>query len=518
MSEGTANRPRILIVEDELLVAEDMRRHLTDLGYDVVGIGESAEQAVLLAEQSHPDLVLLDIRLKGRMDGIVAGEEIRRRWQIPIVYLTASTNDDTLARAKATGPYGYLTKPFRPEGLNATILVALHQHRLSRELFMERTWLTTVLGSLSDGVIATDAEGRVRYLNAAAQALIGLEHAVAVGKPIEEVYHLTSLTGDPVPECQLRKALATASLVSKERFVLNQPGGKTVPIEDSAGPIVENGSLIGAVSVFLDISARLRREQEQMNERERLEDEVLQTAQALGQTRVELRALSAHLMTAQEEERRRVARELHDDLGQLSSIIDIEANSLEQQLTLSSAAKASMTRLRTHIQELSDRLREVSHRLHPSIIEDLGLPTALQSLVEEYRQQQLEVALIVRNPPTHLPVELATALYRIAQEALRNAVKHAREAPVRISLLGSADEVQLHVEDAGPGFTLRDARASEGLGLLSMQERARLAGGTLLVRTQPGEGTLIQVRIPTGTLNAEEKQLKPNQKRPMPSI
>lgn len=136
---ANGNRPKILVVEDEQVVALDLEQSLTGLGYEVVAVTHSGQSALQHAEQWGPDLVLMDIQLEGTLDGIAAAQKIRERWQIPVVFVTANTNEETLARAKAAGPYGYLLKPFRPKELNATILVALQQHRLTRELFTEHS-------------------------------------------------------------------------------------------------------------------------------------------------------------------------------------------------------------------------------------------------------------------------------------------------------------------------------------------------------------------------------------------
>jgi len=132
---------RILVAEDEQVVAMDLQRSLTGLGYVVAGIAESGRQAVRMAGEMHPDLVLMDVKLRGKMDGIAAAEEIRRRWQIPVVYTTAYSSDETIERAKATGPLGFLVKPFRTGELHASIAMALNQHRLAREVLASRAWL-----------------------------------------------------------------------------------------------------------------------------------------------------------------------------------------------------------------------------------------------------------------------------------------------------------------------------------------------------------------------------------------
>ena len=497
MNGPAANRPRILIVEDERVVAMDLEGSLLSLGYDVVGTTESATEAIQLAGKLRPDLVLMDVQLDGSTDGIAAAEGIRSEWQVPVVFVTANTNEETLARAKATGPYGYLIKPFHVKELNATILVALHQHRLTRELFAEQTWLTTMLNSLSDCVIATDGEGCIRYLNPAAGTLTGWTRPEALGKAIEDVYPLTTLKGEPVKHCQLRKALASAAPIPNERFLVRTRKGLFVPVEDAAAPILQRGQAIGAVTVFRDITDRLRQEREQEEERDRLEEQVQLTSEALGQTRAELRALSGHLMTAQEEERRRLAHELHDDLAQRTAMMEMGAHQLEALLPAADAeAQGLLRELREQVSALSQGLREVSSRLYPSILADLGLSAALRSLIADFQQTGMNVSLRMQDVVMPVPLATATALYRITQEALRNAVKHAVGAPVRINLSEKDKELLLTIEDAGSGFNWTEAKARGGLGLLSMQERARLAGGTLLLRTAPGKGTLVSVRVP----------------------
>ncbi len=489
-------RPKILIVEDEPIVAMDLDRSLVELGYEVTGVAESERQAIRLVEQCHPDLVLMDIQLKGGTDGIAAADEIRDRWQIPVVFVTANVNVETLARAKAAGPYGYLTKPFRINELNATIVIALHQHRISRELFAERGWLKVLLESITDGVIATDADGVVRFINSAAQSLTGSNTSEALGRHIKEVYRLTTLSGEPVEECQLLKAIASAAPVPKERFLLRTRGGAEIPVEDAAAPILERGRVIGAVTVFLDISDRLHLEKEQQSARETLEQQVHVTSAELGATQAELRALSVHLMAAQEEERRRIARELHDDLGQRTAVLGFEIDRVLQMADGSGEIRDALGKIQDRLADLCDGLREVSHQLHPSILTDIGLPAALRALVTELRERGRKVKLTLQDDVTELPQESATALYRITQEAFRNIAKHAPEGTIRVALARRKDEIELRIEDAGPGFDLNEVRAKGGLGLLSMQERARSVGGRLLLHSRAGDRTLVLVRVP----------------------
>ncbi|HEX2723995.1 MAG TPA: response regulator, partial [Gemmatimonadaceae bacterium] len=260
-------KPKILIVEDEQIIAVDLERNLTHMGYHVVGVAARKDEAVRLTGDTCPDLVLMDIQLEGQEDGIAAAAEIRRKWRIPVVFLTANTSDFVVNQAKVVGPLGYVAKPFTKAELSATIAVALQQDHTARNLFAENDWLTTLLASLTDGVIATDRDATVRFMNPVAERLTGWSSAEAQGRPIEEVYALLTPEGQRVPMCQLRRALATQQAVNRERFMLVSRAGRRFFIEDAAAPIRNSsGEVVGAATIFLDVTERLAAEQE----RERL--------------------------------------------------------------------------------------------------------------------------------------------------------------------------------------------------------------------------------------------------------
>ena len=468
---------------------------LARAGHAIVGTAESYEEAVLLAEKHSPNLVLMDIKLRGERSGIAAAATIRERWQIPVIFLTANADEETLRDARRAGPYGFLTKPFRNEELTETIRIAIEQHGRANELFASHHWLTTLLDSLADAVIATDADALVRYMNPAAEVLTGWTPVEAEGKRIGEVYPLTDFAGQHIEYCLLKRALASGKFVAKERFILTTKPGNKVFIEDSAAPILDEAHVVGAVTIFADISGRLEIERKEELERDRLEEAAEVAAVALGQTRAELRALAADLMRTQEQERQRIARELHDDLGQQAALLAMQVEDVAKGRSVGNQA---IEHLRSQVAQLATSLREVSHRLHPSIIADLGLAEAVRNLVEQEREIGLDASFSARNVPASIPLESATALYRIAQEGLRNASKHAPGAAVRVTLSFDKKELQLRIQDAGPGFSAIEVRHRGGLGLISMQERARLAGGNLLLSSRSGEGTILLVRVPLG--------------------
>lgn len=344
------------------------------------------------------------------------------------------------------------------------------------ELFANPTWLTMMLDSINDGVIATDTEGRVQYLNKSAEQLTGWNLREIAGRRIEDICQCMSADGVPLAQCRLRAALAESAPQAKTRVLMKTRDGRAVFIEMSASPIIEGGRTIGGVTSFVAVSAGLPLEAS------------------------EAQALSGYLITAQEEERRRVARELHDDFGQLTTLVEWQVQQLTELLAVSDERSRELLRsLDQHACELEKGIREMSHRLHPTIIAELGLPAALKSLVRDFQNRGANVSLDAPRTICPMTVDKTTALYRIAQEALRNAVKHAPGAAVSVTLKIEDGELLLMIKDAGPGFDPALARTTNGLGLLSMKERARLVGGTLLLNAAPAEGTVVLVRVPQST-------------------
>jgi CheY-like chemotaxis protein len=174
----------ILIVEDNNIVMLELRSRLEETGYNVVGYAPSGFEAVKKAEEFHPDLIMMDIRLKGEMDGIDAAARIKNELDIPVIYLTAHTDDDTLQRAKFTEPYGYVIKPFEERELFSTIEMALYKHGMEKKLKESRHWLSTTLKSIGDALIATDSKGTVKIINHVAEDLTEWNYDEAYGREI----------------------------------------------------------------------------------------------------------------------------------------------------------------------------------------------------------------------------------------------------------------------------------------------------------------------------------------------
>ena len=242
----------ILVVEDEGVIALDIRATLAHLGYTVPGAVATGREAVAKVAELRPQLVLMDIHLRGDMDGVEAAREIRERFDVPVIYLTAYADPATLQRARVTEPFGYLLKPFEERELHVVIEMALHRHELERRLRESERWLAATLRSIGDSVIATDAAWHIRFMNPAAERLTGWSAAEATGRELAEVLRVSLPT------------LPRASVTGHEdvsggtaQGVLVTRDGREIQVEESSTLIRDDaGSVIGTVIAIRDVSAR----------------------------------------------------------------------------------------------------------------------------------------------------------------------------------------------------------------------------------------------------------------------
>lgn len=217
--------------------------------------------------------------------------------------------------------------------------------------------------------------------------------------------------------------------------------------------------------------------------------------------------LPERLIAAQEEERRRIARELHDDLGQRTVLIEMQAQRLSALLP-QGPAQDSLDAILDQLHSLEEGIRSLSRDLCPSPLADIDIENELRALVDNFHANGAPVRMLSRGEWPTIPREAGMTIYRIAQEALRNALRHAPGAPVYVALSLHAEDIRLTVKDHGPGFDRRTVRAKGSLGLASMFERARMAGGTLKLRTRPGEGTSLHVRVPYRKTSAPQPRVE----------
>lgn len=249
-----------MIVEDEIITAKDIKECLQDNGYVVLSIASSGEEAIKKVEEGHTDLVLMDIVLKGAMDGIETARQIHSISNIPVVYLTAFSDKNILERAKITEPFGYILKPFNERELRINIEIALYKHKMEKELKESERWLASLLNNLGEAVMATDENGIIKFMNPFAEALTGWKREDALGKPLVNVFNIISEGSDTPIEDPVIKAIRedifyglaiNSMLITKE--------GMKIPV-DIIGSTIKNDtdSIIGIALIFSDIFERTK--------------------------------------------------------------------------------------------------------------------------------------------------------------------------------------------------------------------------------------------------------------------
>ena len=256
-----------MIVEDEGVIARDIKKILEKAGYSVPAIVSSGDKVVEMVSKVRPDLILMDIMIEGSIDGVDAARQVQKRFEIPVVYLTAYGDDNTLQRARITEPYGYILKPFESRELHVAIEIALYKHKMERKLKESEQWLSTTLKNVGDGVIVTDVDGLIMFMNPAAEGLTGWIQKDALGRELNEVCRIV----DKESHIQIRDLVEKAlqnSIVSSpiENTMLIAKNKKEIFIDYNAAlNSDQKRGVIGVVLNFRDIT-EYRNMEEQIRE------------------------------------------------------------------------------------------------------------------------------------------------------------------------------------------------------------------------------------------------------------
>lgn len=494
--------PTILVVEDERLIARSVEAQLRTLGYAVAGSARSGEEAIRLAEECLPDLILMDIHLGDGVDGVQAADRIRQRQQgVPVVFLTAHADDGTLQRAKLTEPHGYVLKPFEEAELKIAIEIGLHKGRMDRRVRENERWLAATLGSIGDAVVATDSDGKVRLLNSLAEQLTGWSHSDAAGNDVRDIFQIVhERTREPVPNPAL-VALTRGEVVNtpSDTILVARDGSET-PIDGSAAPILDvNGAITGAVLVFRDITERKRFE-EHLRQAQRMEavgrlaggiahdfNNIMTVITGYSQL---LRG-NADLTAA---DRSQYLEMIHD-AGQ-------RAAGLTQQILAFSRKQMLVPRVLSlnacvlDIGLMVRRLLGANITLVTEVAPDLGRvkadPTQIGQVI-------LNLVVNARDAmPTGGRLVLATANAELDERIARD---HPDVPPGRYARLSVSDtgvgmsaDVMAHVFE--PFFTTKGVGQGTGLGLATVFGVVKQSGGHVEVESTVGAGTTFRVYLP----------------------
>jgi len=260
-----SEKANILIVEDESIEAQDLKVRLKNSGYTVSDVVATGRDAIESADKYPVNLVLMDIKLKGPMNGIEAAEKIQTQYDIPVVYLTAHADGQTLEKAKRIGPHGFILKPYEDRELLGVIETVLYKHRLDRELREKEAWLSTILMSIGDGVIATDQQGVVRFMNPVAEELSGWQESDAKAKPVEDIFKICDEQTEEMIAIPVDQVLQDGKTIQMSaNYYLISKNKQRIPVDFNIAPIRDKRSqLLGTVLNFKDMTIRKQSEKEQ---------------------------------------------------------------------------------------------------------------------------------------------------------------------------------------------------------------------------------------------------------------
>ena len=352
--------------------------------------------------------------------------------------------------------------------------------RLAHTISAQRDLLQVTLSSIGDGVIATDTEGKITFMNAVAEDMSGWRIADARGSALGSVITIINEdTREPVVN-PVTKVLETGTIVGlANHSILVSKDGRHTPIEDSAAPIRDGEAIRGVILVLTDATER------KLAERARRETEIMH-----------------RIVQAQEGERHRIARGLHDQLGQQMTALRLKVESIADRCGEMQGLEQDFAEVRSAAVDIDRDIGFLSWELKPTELEELGLDNALRTFVREWsRQYGISAEFESSISPDllgHLGLEVETNIYRIVQEALSNVLRHAEANEVSVLLQLRKGDLVLIIEDDGRGMAAEESldHSSRRIGLAGMRERAALHQGTLEIDTSPGEGTAIIVHIP----------------------
>jgi PAS domain S-box-containing protein len=509
----------IIIVEDERLIAEDIRFRLESMDYGVAGVCSSGEDAVEQIRKSQPDIVLMDIMLKGRMDGIETSEIIRRDYDLPVVYLTSHADPETLARVKLSQPYGYVMKPFIDKELKGVIETALYRSQIERLLRIREAWLSSTLESIQDGVATTDNEGTISFINDVAVQLLQHPEGSPVGRALSDVFLLFHKEDILPVDKALEKALNGDIAPFPEDLLLKNGKDRYVPIEASIAPIQDYKSIIGAVLVFRDVSQRKRIEAA-------LEDERRMLAKRVKDRTEELSIANAELARAVRLKDEFLANMSHELRTPLNAVLGMsEALQDEVYGSLNERQKKSLKIIEEsgrHLLSLINDILDVS-KIEAGKFEFQTGPVSASSAAEASlamikQSAQKKNITIDLNIDKDIPPFIADEkrLKQILVNLLTNAVKFTPEngkIGLGIKLDLNNDSLHFDVWDSGIGireenmarlfkpFVQLDSKLSRehsgtGLGLALVRRLADMHGGSVEIKSKAGEGSQFIVSIP----------------------
>ena len=488
---------RILVVEDEHIVALDIKMHLENYGYSVPAIYATGEEVLVNFELIDPLLVIMDIKLQGRLDGLETAREIKRRYRVPVVLLTAHADEATVERAKESQPFGYIIKPFEERELRTAIVVALSRHEMEQEIMRREQLFSTTLNSIGDGVVVTDTENTVQFMNPVAARMVEMKQEDCVGCAMDEILSLE------YDDDQAEDDGGVAYLVSGS--------GTRTAVDANSSPLLdETNQIRGTVWVYRDISERLasqkalRESQEQLRHAQKMEavgrlsggiahDFNNLLTVILGYTRI----LSEELQTEKVPE----PDTLINDVEGIQKAARRSVSLTRQLLAFSRRQVLKPTRV-----NLNDAVRDLEKMLRRLITEQVRLHLNLKAELSDVYVDPGQMEQVLMN----LVVNARDAMNGGGRIHIRTYNVELSEPTTTVAGRAEAGHwICLEVEDSGcgmdqdtrekifdPFFTTKEAGVGTGLGLSTVYGIVRQTNGHIDLDSTPGQGTTFRIMLP----------------------
>jgi len=466
---------KILIVEDEIIIAKNIEKSLVNFGYQVLGIILSGAEVIKKIESLKPDLVLMDIKLNGNIDGIEAAQAIKHLG-IPLIFLTAFMDQRTLEKAKKTEPFGYLLKPFEDRILFTTIETALYKNLSDKKIKEKERSLYTTLKSIGEAVITIDKNNEITFMNNTAEKICNLEFEKALGFNYKDKFNFFDTEKGQPLILDYKTSYPPGSQIVLIRDNLR------IPIEINISSITdENDSVSGLVMIFRDIS-----------ERKAIENKIFSYQE-------KLRLLVSELSIAEENERRRISKDLHDDIGQNLSLVKIKLREIEESVKNEEAIK-DLRYIRNIIDSAIKYTRSLISELSPPILYDIGLIPAVEWLTEEFKDKhKIDIVFERSEIKVNFNNDIKVFLFKSIRELIVNAIKHSEATKLIIKMYTEKRSLLIVVTDNGKGFDYSEKKfntENRGFGLFSIKERLIFLGGDLKIKSKDKTGTTVTLNFP----------------------
>lgn len=469
-------RKKILIVEDQVIVALTIESLLNDSGYDTIGPVREGEEVMEVLKNEEADLILLDIILDGKMNGIEVANQVKEKYDVPIIFLTASSSDGLYKQAKEANPFGFINKPFEDNDLIRRIDLAIYNHHSEKELRKSEQRNKALLENIPDTILVIDRDERLIKFNHESSHDDFLKITEnQIGESLESI--LPTELYKPIQEAIAESKAQQTNLDLNLEINFNKSDDQKY-IEIRALKTIEKEIII----IIRDITEKI--ELNRILEKLKDEDELKKTKE---------------LLRGQDIERKRLSKDLHDGIGQLLTVTKRKLSEVEKaasEAQYDKDLKDKFGKAVNYINDVINDVRKISQNLMPTVLEDFGIKAALNKLCNGSTTGSIHVNFSFSGEDIRLDENTELMLYRIAQEAINNSIKHSNATTVNVMLeIDSPNQYKLIIADDGEGFNPNEENLSKGSGLRNIQERSKVLNGDLNIQSEKKTGTIISLTI-----------------------